>query len=156
MIISSFEAKYKALPALGGEGFTCIGTGSIFLLNKVGRIIDLIDDLVVFQADPGGETVFSFGHFYYAGTVGQVIVNRIASGITAVSQQDAFPVNGIVVIVVVTDKYSLNISHLFHGSKKPGVKLGSAGFFLTGSYQDRRFIGCRLVIFRQSDMEEGQ
>ena len=47
-----------------------------------------------------------FGHFDYAGTVAQVVVYSVTTGITAIGKQDTFPENSIVVIMIVSDKYS--------------------------------------------------
>ena len=40
------------------------------------------------------------------GTVAQVVVYCVTTGITAIGKQDTFPENSIVVIMIVSDKYS--------------------------------------------------
>ena len=88
------------------DGKKSAETGLIFLLDEIRRIIYRVDDLPAFQTNPGFEAGGSFGHFDYAGTVAQVVVYCVTTGITAIGKQDTFPENSIVVIMIVSDKYS--------------------------------------------------
>ena len=78
----------------------------VFLFDEIRRIVYRVDHLLVFLANPGSEIGWSFSHLDYAGTVAQVVVHRVATGVTAVGKQDAFPENSIVVIMIVSDKYT--------------------------------------------------
>ena len=85
-----------------------------------------------------------------------MVVFGRATAETAVSQQDALPIHGIVVVVIMTNKYTFHIALFFHGCKQTGVQGGRTSFLSPNSINGRIFIGYCLVIFGQRNMEERQ
>lgn len=84
----------------------------------------------IFGTNPGSIFAGAFGQFDDTCPVGQMIVFSRTTGETAVSQQNALPTHGVVVVVIMTDEHAFHIALFLHGSKQTGIQGRRTGFFL--------------------------
>ena len=62
----------------------------------------------------------------HTGTVLEVIIDGVATGVAAVGKQNPVPEDGVVVIVVVADKDRFHVAATLHRGKHPGIVVRAA------------------------------
>lgn len=103
------------------------------------------------ERDPGAETAGVLLENDDPASVGDVVVNGVTTGVSAIGKHNAPVVDGVVVVVVVAAEYSHHVAALKHGIEEAAVELGVANrlSIKTHAWQ----FG---PVFRERDVQEGQ